>query len=72
MTDDVGEEGLAIQAVLADLERGGWLLAVLGVRHHHLVAFKVLKGQKTVRHEARSGEKGLPTETTARGIVFLQ
>lgn len=31
VTDDVGEKGLAIQAVLADLECSGWLAAVLAV-----------------------------------------
>lgn len=45
VADDVGEEGLVVQALLADLERSAGLAAVLGVGHHHLVSLKVLEEQ---------------------------
>lgn len=57
VADDVGEEGLAVQAVLADLESSGWLTAVLGVGHHHLVTFTVLGEQnQMVCNEAEVGK----------------
>lgn len=68
VADDVGEEGLAVQAVLADLESSGRLTAVLGVGHHHLVTFAVLKEQNQVVHN----EAEVDTSKTARGIVFIQ
>lgn len=45
VADDVGEEGLVVQALLVDLERSAGLAAVLGVGHHHLVSLKVLEEQ---------------------------
>lgn len=46
VADDVGEEGLALQTVLAELESDSGLGAVLGEGYHKLVALKVL-GKKS-------------------------
>lgn len=60
MADDVGEEGLAIQAVLAELKSDGWLSAVLGEGQHHLVTLKVLKQREQVAKLFYSVMKSLP------------
>lgn len=61
MADDVGEEGLAIQAVLAELESDGRLSAVLGEGQHHLVTLKVLKQREQVVYSVM---KSLPAILT--------
>lgn len=48
VADNVWEKGLAAQGVLADLESDGWLPAVLGEGHHHLVTLKVLSKEMTL------------------------
>lgn len=47
VADDVREKGLAVQAVLADLECDSWLSAVLGEGQHQFIALKVLKKEKS-------------------------
>lgn len=42
VADDVGEKGLAVQGVLADLEGDGWFPAILREGQHCLLTFKVL------------------------------
>lgn len=42
VADDVGEEGLAVQTLLAELEGDHRLRAVLGEGQHHILALKVL------------------------------
>lgn len=49
VADDVGEKRLAVQAVLVDLESGGWLCAIFGVGQHHLVTLKVLNKDRRVQ-----------------------
>lgn len=61
MADDVGEEGLAIQAVLAELKSDGRLSAVLGEGQHHLVTLKVLKQREQVVYSVM---KSLPAILT--------
>lgn len=54
VADNVGEKGLAVQSVLADLESDGRLTTILGEGQHHLLALKVLsKGSKRQSCEMR-------------------
>lgn len=59
VADDVGEERLAVQAVLADAEGLGGLGSVLGEGHDDLVALKVLSERS---RERRRQEKNIPEE----------
>lgn len=49
VADDVGEEGLALQTVLADLESHSGLATVLGEGYHKLIALKVLSKKSRVQ-----------------------
>lgn len=46
MADDVGEERLAVQCVLADLESNSWLPTILGEGQHQLLTLEVLSKER--------------------------
>lgn len=53
VADNVGEEGLAVQTVLADAEGLGGLGSVLGEGHDDLVALEVLRERSRERRRWR-------------------